>query len=100
MNPSCKMLSKLDIKLFQSLPELPSLLPLKGKSRNSDVMTYFTKLMRDPRLVKGWVTRRGHISQFEDMNGGTSTFQENSDKYTKLFDELEETDKSALFNVF
>ena len=26
--------------------------------------------------------------------------QENNDKYTKLFDELDQTERSALFNVF
>lgn len=49
---------------------------------------HFERLKRDKRLIKGWVTRK---------NTGN---QENSDRYTKLFDELEATQRSALFNVF
>jgi len=45
-------------------------------------------LKRDKRLLKGWLVRKGSESQ------------ENNDGYTRLFDELDMTKKSALFNVF
>ena len=46
------------------------------------------KLKKDKRLLKGWATRRNNLHQ------------ENNDKYTKLFDELDITEKSALFNLY
>lgn len=53
-----------------------------------DVTTHFLRLKRDKRLLKGWVTRRG------------SLHQENNDRYCRLFEELDVTEKSALFNVY
>ncbi len=53
-----------------------------------DVTSHFLRLKRDKRLLKGWVSRRNTLHQ------------ENNDKYTKLFDELDITDKSALFNLY
>jgi hypothetical protein len=74
---SCSLYSTHDIAAFQSLPELPSSLPLKGKAKTSDVINHFLRLKRDKRLIKGWAVRKNLNSQ------------DNSDRYTKLFDELE-----------
>lgn len=61
---------------------------MKGKAKIQEVISHFLRLKRDKRLLKGWLVRRGTESQ------------ENNDGYTRLFDELETTQKSALFNVF
>jgi hypothetical protein len=53
-----------------------------------DVTTHFLRLKRDKRLLKGWVTRRGLLHQ------------ENNDRHCRLFEELDMTDKSALFNLY
>jgi hypothetical protein len=47
-----------DIQLYQSLPDIPSTLQLKGKAKLQDVETHFDRLKRDKRLIKGWVTRK------------------------------------------
>lgn len=77
-----------DIQAFQALPELPSAINLKGKAKIQDVTSHFLRLKRDKKLIKGWAIRKNPHSQ------------DNNDKYTKLFDELESSQKAALFNVF
>ena len=64
------------------------MLALKGKAKLLDVTTHFLRLKRDKRLLKGWVTRRGLLHQ------------ENNDRYCRLFEELDMTEKSALFNLY
>lgn len=48
--------------------------------------THFLRQKKDRRLLRGWLARKGGA-------------QDNSDRYCKLFEELESTGKSALFNV-
>ena len=76
------------MQAFQAIPDLPQSLQLKGKAKLQDVTSHFLRLKRDKRLVKGWMVRKNAINQ------------DNNDKFTKLFDELDQTQKSALFNVF
>ena len=85
---SCQLYSLHDIATFQGLPDLPHTLPLKGKAKTSEVINHFLRLKKDKSVIRGWAVRKNTFSQ------------ENNDKYTKLFDELEQTSKSALFNVF
>jgi hypothetical protein len=73
---------------YQALPEIPTNLTLKGKAKINDVASHFLRLKRDKRLLKGWVSRRNVLNQ------------ENNDRYTRLFDELDITEKSALFNLY
>ena len=77
---------------------------LKGKSNIGDVTSHFLRLKREKRLLKGWITRKGNPGQLNSSEthslSKTGNWQENSDKYTKLFDELESTNRAALFNVF
>jgi hypothetical protein len=84
----CEIYTLQDISLYQQLPEIPQTLTLKGKAKLLDVTTHFLRLKRDKRLLKGWVTRRGLLHQ------------ENNDRHCRLFEELDMTDKSALFNLY
>ncbi len=67
---------------------MPSTLSLKGKAKIQDVTVHFLRLKKDKRLIRGWLVRKNCENQ------------ENNDGYTKLFDDLDMTQKSALFNVF
>jgi len=71
--------STTDINLFQSLPDLPDSLQLKGKAKIQDVTSHFLRLRRDKRLIKGWVIRKN------------TNNQDNNDRYTRLYDELDIT---------
>jgi len=71
------------------LPEFPTALSLKGKSKIGEVTTHFKKLRQEMLnqkqsagqssniLLKGWVTRKNMSSQ------------DNSDRYTMHYDMLE-----------
>lgn len=79
-----------DIRQYQALPEFPEKLILKGKSKIGEVTAHFRKLRQEMLnqkqngthsnnvLLKGWVTRKNLGSQ------------DNSDRYTMHYDQLEQ----------
>ena len=85
-----------DIRAYQTLPELPSTMTLKGKSKIEEVTQHFLKLRHDPKvnsrpdniLLKGWVTRKNFKAQ------------ENSEKYARHYDSLEQSQRCSVFSVF
>jgi hypothetical protein len=89
----CSLFSNIEVETFTQLPDLPSYLSLKGKPKLTDVENHFLRLRGDKRrLLKGWIARK-------QLQQGVSS-QDNSDRYTKVFEELDSTQKSALFTVF
>ena len=90
------MFSVGDIRNYQLLPELPSVLHLKGKSKIQEVTSHFMKVRQDVKLnltpnnvlLKGWVTRKNFKSQ------------ENSERYSKHFDFLESQERCSVFKMF
>ena len=85
----CQLFSIGDIRQYQALPEFPTKLTLKGKSKIAEVTAHFKKLRQEMNqhsqgssknlLLKGWVTRKNLSSQ------------DNSDKYTLHYDTLQQS---------
>jgi len=83
------MYSTGDIQTYQKLPELPYALTEAGKCNQLDVMKYFAKLHREKQtLLTGWIVRKNFDSQ------------DNSDRYCRHFDHLEDKDKISKLQLF
>ena len=54
----CQLQSNIDVNAFQSLPDMPGNLMLKGKAKLQDVTQHFLRLKKDKRLLKGWAIRK------------------------------------------